>query len=208
MFCFPCRNFSSPASNSSNDAFTKSGFWRWKKAHGKDGSSAKHVNSHCHKSSCIAWADYRYNKLKITSIAQNISEASQKKVQENPHFIKTLGEILLLTSTQAIALRGHREGDDEQNPGNIRKFLQFIAKHDSIVADRVKTGAKNEKYTSWVIHNEMIDVLAGMKKEEIAEKVKSCYYFSIQADEAKDVRKTEQLAIVIRFFDEIKQCVE
>ena len=33
--------------------------------------------------------------------------------------VKTLGEILLLTATQAIAQRRHREGDDERNPGNI-----------------------------------------------------------------------------------------
>ena len=56
-----------------------------------------------------------------------------------------LCEILLLTVTQANAQKGHREGDDERNPGNVRKFLQFTAKHDPIVADCVKSGPKNEK---------------------------------------------------------------
>ena len=48
----------------------------------------------------------------------------------------------------------------------------------------------------------MIEVLVSTVKEEIAKYVKSCYCFYIQADEAKDVSKTEQLAIIIRFFDE------
>ena len=48
----------------------------------------------------------------------------------------------------------------------------------------------------------MIEVLASMVKKEIAENVKSCCCFSIRADEAKDVSMTEQLAIIIRFFDE------
>lgn len=208
MFCFACRHFAPAAYGKSNDAFIKSGFRRWKKAHGKDGSIARHLNSHCHKTSYIAWTDYRRNKLESTSIAQSISEAYQTKVRENRHFIKTLGEILLLTATQAIAQRGHREGDDERNPGNVRKFLQFTAKHDPIIADRVKSGPKNEKYTCSAIQNEMIEVLASMVKEEIAENVKSCYCFSIQADGAKDVSKTEQLAIIIRFFDEITQCIQ
>ena len=39
-----------------------------------------------------------------------------------------------------------------------------------------------------------------MVKEEIAESVKSCRYFSIQADKAKDVSKTEQFSLVVRFF--------
>ena len=40
-----------------------------------------------------------------------------------------------------------------------------------------------------------------MVLDEIVECVKSSCYFSIEADEAKDVRKIEQLSLVIRFFD-------
>ena len=47
-----------------------------------------------------------------------------------------------------------------------------------------------------------------MVKEEIAENVKLCYCLFIQADEAKDVSKTKQLALVIQFFDEITQCIQ
>lgn len=208
MFCYACRHFSPPAYGNADDAFVKSGFRRWKKAHGKDGAIEKHLNSQCHKSSCIAWVDYQRNMAEKTSIAQSISEAYQKKVRENRHYIKTVGEIILLTATQDIAQRGHREGDDEHNPGNVRKFLRFIAKHDPVIADRVKSGPKNEKYTSSAIQSEMIDTLASMVREEIAESVKACHYFSVQADEAKDVSKTEQLSIVVRFYDEVSHCIQ
>ena len=101
--------------------------------------------------------------------------------------------------TQNIAQRGHREGDDEQNPLNVSKFLKFTAKHYPVIADRVKDGPKNEKYISSAIQNETIQTLASMVKEVIAESVKPCRYFSIQANEAKDVSKTEQLSLVVRF---------
>ena len=179
-----------------------------KKANEKDGSIARHLSSHCRKTLYIAWADYRRNKLENTFIAQSISEVYQKKVRENCHFIKTLGEILLLITTQDIAQSGHREGDDERNPENLHKFLQFTAKYDPIIADRVKSDPTIEKYTCFAIQNEMIEVLASMVQEEIAENVKSCYCFSIQADEAKNVSNTEQLAIIIRVFDEITQCIQ
>lgn len=208
MFCFACRHFAPPTYGNADEAFIKSGFRRWKKAHGKDGAIEKHISSQCHKTSCIAWADYQRNKADKTSIAQCISEAYQKKVRENRHYIKTLGEIILLTVTQDISQRGHREGDDELNPGNVRKILRFTAKRDPIIADRVESGPKNEKYTCSAIQNEMIDTLACMVKEEIAEKVRSCHYFSVQADEAKDVSKAEQLALVIRFYDEIANCIQ
>ena len=44
--------------------------------------------------------------------------------------------------------------------------------------------------------------------KEIAENVKSCYCLSIQTDEAKNVSKTKQLALIIRFFDEITQYIQ
>ena len=58
------------------------------------------------------------------------------------------------------------------------------------------------------MQNEKIEVLTSMVKEEIAENVKSCYCFSIQADEARDVSNIEQLAIIIQIFDEITQCIQ
>ncbi|XP_066955205.1 uncharacterized protein [Macrobrachium rosenbergii] len=130
-------HFAPPTYGNADEAFIKSGFRRWKKAHGKDGAIEKHISSQCHKTSCIAWADYQRNKADKTSIAQCISEAYQKKVRENRHYIKTLGEIILLTVTQDISQRGHREGDDELNPGNVRKILRFTAERDPIIADRM-----------------------------------------------------------------------
>ena len=69
MFCFACRHFAPPGYGNTDDAFTKSGFRRRKKALGKDGSIAKYLNSHCHKSSYIAWTNYQRNKLDNSSIA-------------------------------------------------------------------------------------------------------------------------------------------
>ena len=126
-----------------------------------------------------------------------------EQVRQNRHYIKTIGEIILLTASQNIAQRGHKETDDVANPGNVLKILKYTAKRDSIIAERLIDGPQNEKYTSAAIQNEVIDVFAHMVLDDIVECVKYSSYFSIEADEAKDVRKTEQLSLVIRFFDEV-----
>ena len=180
-------------------AFTKTGFRRWKKAHGKGGAITKHANSQCHKMSIMSWNYYDRNKAAKTSVEQDLDETYRKKVNENHHYVKTVGEIILITATQNIAQRGHREGDDVSNPGNVKKILQFAAKHDPVIANRIKVGPKNEKYTSASIQNEMIETLSHMVLDEIVENVQRSRFFTIQADEAKDVRKTEQLSVVIRF---------
>ena len=85
--------------------------------------------------------------------------------------MKTVGEIILITATQNIAQREHREGDDVSNPGNVKKILQFAAKHDPVIANRIKNGPKNEKYTSSSIQNEVIETLSHMVLDEIVRAV-------------------------------------
>lgn len=123
----------------------------------------------------------------------------KKENLENRHYIKTLGEILLLTVMQNVAQTGLRKDDDDLNQGKLRRILRFVTKHDLIITDRVKNGPKNEKYTSASILN---DTLASMAREEIAQNVRSYHYSSVQADEAKKASKSEQLALVIRYYDE------
>ena len=197
MFCYSCRHFSLPGfDNGSEEAFAKTGFRRWKKAHGQDGGILNHTVSQCHKRSDMAWIDYEQYKAKNTSMEQ----VFQRKVQENRHYIK---EVILTTAAQNIAQRGHRERDDAINPGNVKKFLKLIA--NPVVNNRVATGPKNEKYISAAIQHEVIDTFIRIVLE-VAEM--KCHYFSIQGDESKDVRKTEQLSSVIRFFNETSMSIE
>ena len=88
-------------------------------------------------------------------------------------------EIILLTVTQDITQREHREGDNELDPGNVCRILKFTAKHDAIIADCIRDSPKNDKYTSPRIQNEIIAIFASMVREEIAESIISCNYFSI-----------------------------
>ena len=197
-----------PGYGNAEEAFTKTGFRRWKKAHGKDGAITKHVNSQCHKMSIMSWNDYNRNKAAKISVEQVLNDSYRKKVNENRHYVKTVGEIILLTATQNIAQRGHREGDDVSNPGNVKKILQFAVKHDPVIVNRIKNGPKNEKYTSSSIQNEMIETLSHMVLDEIEENVQRARFFTIQADETKDVRKTEQLSVVITIFAEESKAIQ
>ena len=53
MLCFACRHFVPATYGNVEDAFIKCDFRRWKKALGKDGSIARHLNSHCQKTSSL-----------------------------------------------------------------------------------------------------------------------------------------------------------
>lgn len=165
----------------------------------KDGGFKVHEKSEGHVNAMFAWGEHKKAILTDSSIRDVLNEAYNKKVQENRKYIKTVAEVLLLTSTQNIAQRGHRETEEADNRGNFLEILEMIAKHDPVVEKKMK-GKQNAKYTSSVIQNEILECLANMVREEIIQEVKESEVFSVIADETKDLKKKEQLSLVLRYY--------
>ena len=105
-------------------------------------------------------------------------------MDENCTYIKTIADVLLLTATQNIAQRGHRESDDSHNRGTFLTILEEIAKHDPVIEKRMKA-CGNAKYTSHQIQNEILEGLAEMVRSEIIREVKEGEVFSVLQMEPK-----------------------
>ncbi len=58
-------------------------------------------------------------------------------------------------------------------------------------------------YTSPLIQNTMLSIMAENVQREICESVKKACYYSILADETKDISRKKQLSIVVRYVDVI-----
>lgn len=93
---------------------------------------------------------------------------------------------------QNIAQRGHRESPESDNRGNFLEILDLISKHDPFLKTRMEEQAKNAKYTSSAMQNDILQCLAGMVKEGAQ--------FSVLVDETKDVKKKEQISFVLRYY--------
>lgn len=186
MFCYACRHFSPP--KVSETVFdSQLGFNNWKKATYKEGGFAIHARSERHKQAMITWRDYQKAVKSNATLVNALNKEHNKQVQENRDYIKTIGEVLLLTATQNIAQRGHDESAESDNKGNFMAILETIAKHDTTVKKRL-TSIHNAKYTSKGIQNEVLSCLADMVRTKMIEEVKDSEVFSIMADETKDVK--------------------
>lgn len=85
--------------------------------------------------------------------------------------------------------------------GNLpSQILDLLSKHNPFLKTRMEQSAKNAKYTSSAIQNEILHYLAGMVKEEIIKEVKESAQFSVLVDETKDVKKKEQMSFVLRYY--------
>lgn len=176
------------------------GYSNWKKATFKDSGFCSHAKSESHVTAMFAWTENKKMIDKNTSMLGMMEEENKRKVLENQEYIKTLGETLLLTATQNIAQRGHRESPEAKNRGNFLEILDLVSKHDPFIKKRIEEQAKDAKYTSPKIQNEILACLAAMVKEEIIKEVKESGQFSVLVDETKDIRKQEQVSFVLRYY--------
>ncbi|XP_056286366.1 uncharacterized protein LOC130203930 [Pseudoliparis swirei] len=186
-YCYACRHFSLPGASESVFS-SESGFSHWEKATYKDAGFKLHEKSESHINAMFAWNEHKRLLLTGSSILDMINKEYKKKVEENRSYIKTVADVLLLTATQNIAQRGHRESEEYDNKGNFLGILEMIAKHNPMVAQKMK-GQRNAKYTSNTIQNEILQCLASMVRDEIVKEVKESVVFSVIADETKDLKR-------------------
>ena len=206
-FCFACRHFPPPEHSTQDSVFTTVGYKNWKKATYSDGGFISHVKSDIHVIAMTSWADYKTMAKKGTSVAQMVSEAYVRQVAENRLYIKCLGEVLLLTAIQDIAERRHCEEKGSHNRGNFLETLHLLARYNPVIASKLTDLPGNAKYYSPQLQNEMIETLADMVRQKIIKEVKTSGEFAIMVDETKDICKSEQMSLVVRYFykGEIKE---
>ena len=108
-----------------------------------------------------------------------------------------MAEVILLCAQAELPLHGHES--KSSNPGNIMMILKMVANHDVVVKRYLETSPGNAKYTSPTIQNELLGVMSDIIRKEISAEIQEAGFYSIMADESKDVSKKEQLSIVLRY---------
>ncbi|KAF8781503.1 Synaptonemal complex protein 2 like protein [Argiope bruennichi] len=82
--------------------------------------------------------------------------------------------------------------------GNFLCMLALVAKHDDIIARKIRNGPSNSKYTHLSIQKALLGIMAEEVQKEISNEVKKAEYFSI-CRRIKDLGKREQLSIAVRY---------
>lgn len=199
-FCFPCRMFGSSVIGECRPekTFTEIGFQDWRHARGSTTGILKgHNDSKSHKAASVAWDQFKAS-CEYGTVAEQLGSTRAEQVQKNRHYIKTVIEVLLLTCKQEISLSGH---DETASSCNFLEVLSLVASHDKVVEERLSVGPRNAKYTSHMIQNELISIMASLVRKAITSAVQKASYYSVLADETKDLSKQEQMSIVLRYVD-------
>ena len=191
--CYPCQKYL----NAHDFTFDK-----WKTIE----RLTKHHSSENHQRAMAKWIDSRANKKKNTSILSKLQESHKQYVKENRDYFKVIIECLMFTAQQNIAQRGHDEQRDslsnssDVNRGNFLELIHLRCKDIAWLKDKLESQLqKHAQWTSPVIQNELLQIIADLIRERITNDVRTSGWYGIILDETSDISRTEQVSLCLSF---------
>ncbi|KAL4090975.1 hypothetical protein QTP88_025725 [Uroleucon formosanum] len=191
--------------NDTENMFISTGYTNWKNAMSSRGF-LRHDNSDEHKNCTISWIEFKKNKLNKTSVLSQLNNHHASIVTENKKYMEAIIISLRMLAIQGIAFRGHIENESSINQGNFLELMKVISIFDNVVKKKMNS-PKNARYLHHSIQKELIHIMASMTINKISSELEKSMYFAIMIDETKDITKTEQLSVVVRYYynNEIKE---
>ena len=116
------------------------------------------------------------------------------EVDKNRHILSKIIDCVRFFGAFELALRGHDESEDSDNPGIFRGLVDLVASLNKALEDHLKT-ATVFKGTSKTIQNELLDCMLSILQDVIVDEVRSAEFLAIQADETTDVATECQLVL-------------
>ncbi|KAJ8034739.1 hypothetical protein HOLleu_21704 [Holothuria leucospilota] len=82
-----------------------------------------------------------------------------------------------MTKAFELALRGHDETDDSENPGVFLGLVSFTSSLDSVLSKHLET-ATVFKGTAKTVQNKVLDIMFKIPQSDIQEEIKDTKFFS------------------------------
>ena len=167
------------------DAFTKKGFDNWKKCKEK---FKKHEKSQTHRE-----ALFNFQAFQQPSISSQINlQHADEQVKRLEALLKQFSSLKYLLR-QGTRIRGHK--NDECN------LIEMLKCHSEDVP-ALANWLKHSSYKSHDIINELIQLMAHEVRRTLLHDVREAQWFSLIADETRDISGSEQLSVSLRWVDE------
>jgi len=175
---------------------------------GKEGTLAVHAANSYH-----IFCAQRANEFLMRSsygckddVRNLLSTARNEAVKCNRQRLASIVETILFCGRQNLPLRGHRDSgpidvaETFENDGNFRALLRFrISAGDKVLDDHCLQSAKNARYTSPKIQNEILDVALQIVRARVVQQARQAVCWSLLADETMDHAKRELMVVVLRY---------
>ena len=173
-FCHVCCSASSQKrlkTSHKESAFLLQGFTNW-----KDGTVcfSKHEASDCHKEAVQAII---VRPQTTRDVGEQLSQIHASDKMDNRKMLLKIWQNLRFLAQQGISVRG----DSDETESNFCQLPKLRGEDDSNVSRWMEK--KANKYTSAVIQNELLQIMALAVLRKIASRISCSSFYSIMADE-------------------------
>ncbi|XP_044171572.1 uncharacterized protein LOC122955905 [Acropora millepora] len=179
VLCFTCvkaiqNNMLS--STKADPQFTRIGYSNWKNAMDKKKGFQKHALSESHKEAVA-----RVITAPATTtgdVGELLSEKHAKEKAINRKILLTILSNVRFLARQALPLRGNWDTDSASEiNSNFYQLLKLRSEENPEISEWLSR--RTEKYTSPMVQNEMLEVLALGVLREISENIQNAKFFTI-----------------------------
>ena len=192
-FCFTCTVF---LPNPTETAFTKTGFRDWKHAKEKGKGFHQHQFSNDHLRAVEIYEEWKMRNLRGQTVVASLVSLNT----DHKQWLFAVYDVSRYLCANSPPFRGTNESDIDSGDGLFLKaFSQLLFPLGEKWMRIHKNIPRNVKYTSPDIQNEVIEVLASLVKNKIAEDIRKAELFTIMADGTTDKNRNEIQGLVCRY---------
>lgn len=175
--------------NRSSTAFITAGFCDWNDPRRKLDTHSKSIS---HQESMLALSRYT-----VKPVDEILNKNSVSLKEDNSQTLLSVIKVVRHLARQNLALRGATKKDEDhcEPDSNLWQTLQLLASNDSHLQTSLR---KKQNFTSPVIQNEILQLMANDVLRRISLNVRDALFFSIMVDETRDVANLEQVVLCVR----------
>ncbi|CAB4042633.1 Hypothetical predicted protein [Paramuricea clavata] len=163
----------------------------------------KHEQSEVHTRAMASWKEKEFREKRGQTVRNLIQVRAEHKI-----WLKTVFNTTKYLVANGLSFRGHEENSklEEDLSGGLylNSFSDLIFPQDPHLQQIAKNLPTNAKYTSPEIQNEVIETLAEIVIETVANECKEAELFTLMMDGTTDSSQSEMEGVALRYWNNSK----
>ncbi|CAB4036306.1 Zinc finger MYM-type 1 [Paramuricea clavata] len=184
-------------------AFIESGFSNWKTAMESGKGYKKYEQSEVHMRAMASWKEKEFREKRGQTVRNLIQVRPEHKI-----WLKTVFNTTKYLVANGLSFRGHEENStlEEGLSGGVylNTFSDLIFPQDPHLQQIAKNLPTNAKCTSPEIQYEVIETLAEIGRETVANECKEAELFTLMMDGTTDSSQSEIEGVALRYWNNSK----
>lgn len=177
-----------------DQTFTSHAFKNWSDACSKNRGLDKHHKSKLHQNAVLDQIESQNRAERNKVISELLSDSTLEKRR---YYVGSIIYIIILLSSRELAFRGSWDKEASEEDGIFNALFKYTLEEDEKLKKCHKVMPRNALYTSPIIQNELISVIAVYVRDKMVRKINKSQYLTLYADGTKDRNGIEVISIAL-----------